>query len=198
MGTEKGYWEEEGGMGMKRRLADLAAASLCLAAIGITLLYPEQVRGRGMVLAASAAMLVFFLILAGKDRGRELPDRQVPGSIPSEAGLITEIVLLNEEDQEVMLWDLYGKAALVIGRDKKENQVDIDLSQSAYASMVDIEHAVLNYSAGSWYVEDLGSANGIRVKKAEDGKVYKLLADTPCRLGRGDCLYIGLNRLLLR
>ena len=45
MGTEKGYWEEEGGMGMKRRLADLAAASLCLAAIGITLLYPEQVRG---------------------------------------------------------------------------------------------------------------------------------------------------------
>ena len=115
---------------MKRRLADLAAASLCLAAIGITLLYPEQVKGRGMVLAASAAMLVFFLILAGKDRGRELPDRQVPGSIPSEAGLITEIVLLNEEDQEVMLWDLYGKTALVIGRDKKENQVDIDLSQS--------------------------------------------------------------------
>ncbi len=80
----------------------------------------------------------------------------------------------------------------------KENQVDIDLGQSAYASMVDIEHAVLNYSAGNWYVEDLGSTNGISVKKAGDGRIYKLSRDTPCRLERGDCLYIGLNRLLLK
>ena len=92
----------------------------------------------------------------------------------------------------------HGKTAMVIGRDVKENQVDIDLGQSAYASMVDIEHAVLNYSAGDWYVEDLGSTNGISVKKAGDGRVYKLSRDTPCRLERGDCLYIGLNRLLLK
>ena len=47
-------------------------------------------------------------------------------------------------------------------------------------------------------MEDLGSTNGISVKKAGDGRTYKLSSDTPCRLERGDCLYIGLNRLLLR
>ena len=119
-------------------------------------------------------------------------------SLPSESELITEIVLLSEEDTELMTWDLYGKAAMVIGRDVKENQVDINLGKSSYASMVDIEHAVLNFSSGNWYVEDLGSANGISVKKAEDGRVYKLSSDTSCRLEQKDCLYIGLNRLLLR
>ena len=64
--------------------------------------------------------------------------------------------------------------------------------------MVEIEHAVLNYSSGNWYVEDLGSQNGICIKKAGDGKRYQLLADTPCRLDPGDCLFIGMNRLLLR
>lgn len=118
--------------------------------------------------------------------------------LPTETGMITEAVLLSEEDTELMVWDLYGKTASVIGRDVRENQVDIDLGRSAYASMVDIEHAVLNFSTGSWYVEDLGSVNGISVKKAGDGKNYRLSADTPCRVERGDCLYIGLNRLLLR
>ena len=106
--------------------------------------------------------------------------------------------MLSEEDTELMTWDMYGKIAMIIGRDVKENQVDIDLGRSTYASMVNIEHAVLNYSVGNWYVEDLGSTNGISVKKAEDGRVYKLSADTPCRMERGDCLYVGLNRLLLR
>ena len=66
-------------------------------------------------------------------------------SLPSESELITEIVLLSEEDTELMTWDLYGKAAMVIGRDVKENQVDIDLGKSSYASMVDIEHAKKAY-----------------------------------------------------
>ncbi len=47
-------------------------------------------------------------------------------------------------------------------------------------------------------MEDLGSKNGIKVKKAMDGKTYQLSADTPCKLECGDVLYVGLNRLLLR
>lgn len=184
---------------MKKRVIDLAVVFICLAVIGITLLYPGQVRGKDAVVITAICLCGTFLFLAvwDKDKVREstgFADK----SLPSESGLVTEIVLLNEEDKPFMTWDLYGKTAMVIGRDVRENQVDIDLGQSPYASMVEIEHAVLNYSAGSWYVEDLGSSNGIRVKKAGDGRLYSLSPDTPCRLERGDCLYIGLNRLLLK
>ncbi len=93
---------------------------------------------------------------------------------------------------------MYGRTSALIGRDVKENEVDIDLGQGPYAGMADIEHAVLNFSAGSWYVEDLGSKNGLRLKKAADGRMYRLSPDLSCKLEKGDCLYVGMNRLLLR
>ena len=34
-----------------------------------------------------------------------------------------------------------------------------------YAGTVDSEHAVMNYSNGSWYIEDLDSENGTRAGK---------------------------------
>lgn len=184
---------------MKKRVLDFTIVCLCLAVIGIVLLYPDQITWREPILISAGALTILFLLMAVRDKGtrQEFTERTNLNQ-PGEKELITEIVLLSEEDKPLMTWDLYGKTAMVIGRDVKENQVDIDLGKSAYASMVDIEHAVLNYSAGNWYVEDLGSANGISVKKAGDGRVYKLSKDTPCRLDRGDCLYIGLNHLLLK
>lgn len=184
---------------MKKRVIDLAGACICLAIIGVVVLYPTQVRGREPILISAGIFGIVFLMLAVQDKEEQKKAvGRLSMGLPSESELITETVLLSEEDTELMVWDLYGKTAMVIGRDVKENQVDIDLGRSSYASMVDIEHAVLNYSTGNWYVEDLGSSNGISVKKAGDGRVYKLSADTPCRIEQGDCLYIGLNRLLLR
>lgn len=184
---------------MKKRGIDLIIAAVCATVLGIVLIYPDQIRGRGIIMAAAVILLILFLVLAVSDTEE---NKHAVGhlrlGLPTESELITEIVLLSEEDTELMAWDLYGKMAMVIGRDVRENQVDIDLGKSSYASMVDIEHAVLNYSTGNWYVEDLGSVNGISVKKAEDGRVYKLSADTPCRIDKGDYLYVGLNRLLLR
>ena len=110
---------------------------------------------------------------------------------------ITQADLLNEEDTVVASWDLYQKVSAVIGRDYKENHVDIDLGSSTYSSLVDVEHAVLNYADGAWYVEDLGSKNGVIVQKAADGRKYKLSPEQPCRLEPGDLLLIGLNRLKL-
>ena len=52
---------------------------------------------------------------------------------------------------------MFEKISLVIGKDIRENHVDVNLNQSPYAAMIDIEHAVLNYAGGSWYIEDLGS-----------------------------------------
>lgn len=184
---------------MKKRVLDLIIVCFCMAVIGIVLLYPDQVTWRNLVLILACILAVLFLLLAVMDKGDRNQYMEQSGySSLGKDEPIAEIVLLNEEDKPLMSWDIYGKTAMVIGRDVKENQVDIDLGQSPYASMVDIEHAVLNYSAGSWYVEDLGSSNGISVKKVSDGRVYKLSRDTACRLERGDCLYIGLNHLLIK
>lgn len=144
------------------------------------------------------AIIIIFLILAI----REKPSIPLQAGAPlldmPPAAKVTEVVLLNEEDQTLATWPLYGKVSMTIGRDVGENQVDINLSSSTYASMVDVEHAVLNYTSGSWYVEDLASQNGVSVQSGQDGRKYKLASDQPCKLDAGDIIYIGLARLLVR
>lgn len=107
---------------------------------------------------------------------------------------LTEVVLLNENAERLTSWNIYGKNGLVIGRDIGENQVDINLDQTTYASMIDIEHAVLNFSGNDWYVEDISVKNGVSIQKT-DGKKYKLAYGKPCKLERGDIIYIALTRL---
>ena len=92
-------------------------------------------------------------------------------------------------------WELFDQVSLVIGQDVGENQVDVDLKDSVYASMIDVEHAVLNYANGMWYIEDLGSRNGVSVKKAGHNKEFKLGQTQPCKLDPGDIIFIGMARL---
>lgn len=113
-------------------------------------------------------------------------------------GSITELLLLNEEGKIIATWDMFEKVSLVIGKDIKENHVDVNLNQSPYAAMVDIEHAVLNYAANNWYIEDLGSKNGLVLQKAMDNRKYRLSADQPCKLDPGDIIIIGLIQLRVR
>lgn len=107
-----------------------------------------------------------------------------------------ELVLLNEHDKPVRAWDLTGKTAMVIGRKSKQEDVDVDLSDCEYSALVNIHHAVLNFSLDAWYVEDLGSQNGIRITKAEDGVCYRVTANRPCKLSAGDVIYIAKTKLL--
>lgn len=183
----------------RKRAIDWAIVLVSLSLLLIACVYPQHIRQHIPLICLSGILAVIFLVMAIKD---DRPDykKEIAGweKESTRKALATEIVLLSEEETELCIWDIYGKTAVVIGRDIRENQVDIDLNNSPYASMVDIEHAVMNYSSGSWYVEDLGSKNGIKVKKAMDGKIYQLSADTPCKLECGDVLYVGLNRLLLR
>jgi len=182
----------------KKGIMDIAIALICTSLFLILGIYKEQIDKSTVFMGVAGTAAMFFYILAVVDKRNMLRRMgRAEAELPMDSSVITEVILLSEEDTELMVWDMYGKTSLVIGRDLKENQVDIDLSGSPYASMVDIEHAVLNYSAGNWFVEDLGSKNGISIKK-NDRKVYKLSADTPCRIERGDCLYVGQNRLLFR
>ena len=109
-------------------------------------------------------------------------------------GTPTELSLLNEEGEPLAAWDIYGKNGIVIGRDTGENSVTVDLNNTTYASMIDVEHAVLNYFNGAWYIEDISTKNGVSIKKS-DGKKYKISYGKPCRLELGDIIFIGPTRL---
>ena len=110
---------------------------------------------------------------------------------------INTISLLNKNGEVISSWELYGRTSAVIGKDVGENYIDIDLGKNPYASMIDIEHAVLNYADGNWYIEDLDSTNGISIKKIGQDRVYKLSSMQPCKLDFGDIIFIGMCQLKL-
>ncbi len=182
----------------KKRVVDflLALTGGAIALVGY--FYIEDWYYWVVALGGGLLMLLFLILMVRDGRaGPEPPVRPADGMAHPPASSLTEIVLLNEEDQALSSWTLYGKTGMVIGRDSGENQVNINLANSTYAGTVDVEHAVLNYSAGSWYVEDLNSKNGVSVQKGDKRK-YKLAPGHPCLLARGDILYIGLVRLMIR
>jgi len=110
---------------------------------------------------------------------------------------ISQISLLNKNDEIISSWELYGKTSAIIGKDIGENHVDINLNETQYAAMIDVEHAVLNYAGGNWYIEDLDSQNGVSIQKTGQEKSYKLSSLQPCKLDFGDIIFIGVCRLKL-
>lgn len=169
------------------------AALLCMVIAGL-LCYQMGLRaGWPWAAAAAAVGILHMMIPAQPSRTGQKTDRirSVPSSTP------TELALLNEEGGDLARWDIYGKNGIVIGRDVGENQVTVNLDHTEYASMIDVEHAVLNYTKDTWYVEDISSKNGVSVQKG-DGRKYKLSYGKPCRLAQGDIIFIGLARLQLR
>ena len=105
---------------------------------------------------------------------------------------ISELLLLGEDNNVTDTWDIYGKTSIVFGRDEGEFQVDVNLKNTDYAGTVDGEHAVMNYSGGGWYIEDLDSENGTRIQRGGEGKMYKVSSREPCRIEQGDVIYLGL------
>lgn len=109
---------------------------------------------------------------------------------------IERLILLDEQDKPIKSWDMAGRISLVIGREGGEEDVDVDLEDCAFGSFIDFQHAALNFCLDQWYVEDLGSQNGVKIRKAEDGECYKVMG-RPCRVAAGDVLYIASTKLLL-
>ena len=99
----------------KRRLVDFL---LILTGGAIALISHFYLDGnaRWWLVALGCGMILIFLILAIKERP----------AIPLQAGApifdmpptakVTEVLLLNEEDQTLATWPLYGKVSMIIGR----------------------------------------------------------------------------------
>lgn len=111
---------------------------------------------------------------------------------------INTIELVNEDNEVIKQWSIQDKIAFIIGKNNENNEVYIDLSKSIYSTFVEENHAVLNYAAGMWYIEDLSRESGVCIQKIDDGKKYRIVKNTPCSLKKGDIIFISKVKLLLR
>lgn len=111
---------------------------------------------------------------------------------------IHKLCLLNDEHQVLKQWELAGKAGVVIGKNTGDNQVDIDLGDTALSALISEEHAVLNYTGNSWYVEDFDSEQGTAVQKFLDTEIQYLNKSEPMKLETGDLIYIGKSILQVK
>ena len=182
----------------KKQTIDILIVVMGVAIALISYFYLEGSHHWLFFLLGAGIALLFFIWVLKDRRPKTAHYLSLPTVSQPPKAEVTEVVLLNDENQPLATWTLYGKISMVIGRDVGENQVNINLNNSTYASMIEVEHAVLNYSAGCWYVEDLASKNGVMVQKCADGRKYKLAPNQSCKLTAGDILYIGLARLQLR
>lgn len=146
------------------------------------------------------ALLIIFVLVAFLDllyQFKRISVEKKYGEPAGGNGQIRELILLDEEDKPIKSWDLAGKVSLLIGRDNQDEPVDVDLEESEYSALIDYQHAVLNFCLDSWFVEDLNSHNGIRIRKIDDGVCYKIMQSRPCRLQPGDIIYIATTKLLI-
>lgn len=109
-----------------------------------------------------------------------------------------KVVLINEEGQTLMEWSLERKTSLIIGKTADGEVVDIDLSGSAVAQMISKQHAVLNYTEKGWYVDDIDSKNGTRVKKLTQNSIMDVKLVGAIEVEAGDIIYIASTMLQIQ
>lgn len=114
-------------------------------------------------------------------------------------GGIGKLILIDEEKGiNIKAWDITGKASVLIGKTTKDGEVDVDLSEVAYSTLVSRQHAVMNYAADSWYIEDIGSANGSGIKRMNENSKFRMEKGQPYKLNAGDIIYIANTKLLAK
>lgn len=150
----------------------------------------ESIYIRGTIIAAAVGLGVICFINLYKRLHRE--------EIIEDESNIKRIELVNEENEIIRTWDLGERISFIIGKNGKDNEVFVDLSSSIYSRFIEYNHAVLNYAAGKWYIEDLSEESRISIQKADDTTKYRIVKDAPCEIKRGDILFISKVKLLLK
>ena len=173
---------------------DTAIIISCITGIILSYVYldnPVQSRLSIGILVTVGIQFLLLLIVdtSGTEQSKTNPVRRKE---------ISEILLLGEENNITAVWDIYGKTSTVFGKEAKENQIDINLKNTDYAGTIDGEHAVMNYSNGSWYIEDLESENGTRIQRGGEGEKYRVSSREPCKVEKNDIIYLGLAPIKIR
>lgn len=181
---------------VRKTTLDITIIISCVTGMVLSYVYLDNFIEKNVSLITLGIVGVFSLILLIGDsvRGERLGMHRYYTARTE----ISEIQLLGEDNNITDTWDIYGKTSIVFGRDERENQVDISLKSTDYAGTVDGEHAVMNYSNGSWYIEDLESENGTRIQRKGEDKPYRVSSREPCKVEKGDIIYLGLAPLKIR
>jgi pSer/pThr/pTyr-binding forkhead associated (FHA) protein len=89
--------------------------------------------------------------------------------------------------------------SLIIGRfDPESGPVDIDLENTPEAPQISRHHAEMYREAGgTWYVKDLGSTNGVFIKRA-GSRTFDPRITAPEAVSNGDEISFGNARFILR
>ena len=106
-------------------------------------------------------------------------------------------MLISEDGRGIKSWNTKGKVSLLVGRNTKNNEVDIDLSNVEYSELISRQHAVLNYAEGAWYIEDIGSSYGTGLKKVNEER-FKLDIERLYELSLGDIIYIANTKIMVK
>jgi len=151
----------------------------------------ESIYIRGIIIVAA----VSFGVVCFVDLYKRLHRQEV---IQDESH-INSIELVNEDNEIIRNWTIGERISFLIGKNGMDNDVFIDLTSSIYSNLIENNHAVLNYAAGKWYIEDLSSdKSGVSIQKADDNQKYRIVKNTPCELKRGDIIFISKVKLLLK
>ena len=138
---------------------------------------------------AVSAVIASFLIWTGRRSGRE-PENG--------AEAISKVILIDEYGERIKEWFIKGEVSVLIGKNSHRGEVDIDLSDCEYASLVSQEHAVLTRVGSDWFIEDADSESGTGIRKAGRSDTKRLAAEEPERIGSGDMIFIANTRLLVK
>ncbi|MFD3260903.1 FHA domain-containing protein [Paenibacillus lentus] len=159
-------------------------AGMVLYALLRPLLYTWQ-----MSIVAASAVIASVLIWTG-GRSNDKPQ------VAREA--VAKIVLLDDDGERVKEWYVKGETSVLIGKNTQRGEVDIDLSDCEYASLVSSEHAVLNRVGDQWFIEDADSHSGTGIRKAGRSEANRLVVEEPVQIGTGDMIFIANTRLLVK
>ncbi|WP_058486181.1 FHA domain-containing protein [Defluviitalea phaphyphila] len=111
---------------------------------------------------------------------------------------IKKLILMDGDGSREKEWYFEGAVSFLIGKSTPTTEVDIELGDTRYSEYISNEHAVMNYSNGFWYIEDLESLNGVGLKKKGEQFVFRLKPFTPYKVDKGDIIYISKAKLLVR
>ncbi|MBQ3164170.1 MAG: FHA domain-containing protein [Lachnospiraceae bacterium] len=140
------------------------------------------------------------IVLAERDRTNPLDDApaRVQKKENAVGNKINAVALIGEQGNVLLEWPLAGKTSVVIGKGTQKEPVDIDLTETAMGQLVSKQHAVLNYTDNGWYVDDIDSKNGTRVKKRNQSALLDVKLVGAVEVEVGDIIYISNTMLQLR
>ena len=119
-------------------------------------------------------------------------------SFGGDSSSLNKVILKDEDGKNLKIWELNNKTSLLIGKKTKSNEVDIDLTETVYASLISREHGILNYTGKKWYFEDIGSSNGSGIKRKNEEKKFKVDEGKSYGISSGDIIYIANTKLILK